>query len=164
MWIFSRAVSKPKRRLPRSVLKVFDQAFFQKACEVEGSQPSSSPAGDETLLYGVSFLIAFFFAPPTCKEKSGYGGLQADTAVALSTVTLVCEANISSRRHIELRQQHIENPVKGFISTRTNGAPHQSLVREIIKTVAFCRYVGVADSICLRKRKLDILPQSGNSI
>ena len=51
------------------MMKSFGQAF-SKACAVEGEQPSS-PSADGEMSHGVSFLIAFFFAPPFCKEKSG---------------------------------------------------------------------------------------------
>jgi len=49
--------------------KSFGQAF-SKACAVEGAKPSS-PSADGEISHGVSFLIAFFFAPSICKEKSG---------------------------------------------------------------------------------------------
>jgi hypothetical protein len=62
---------KKKRKsevIAHNVRESFGQAF-SKACEVEGAEPSSSPAGDEIFL-GVSFcelfLCAFFL-----QRKSG---------------------------------------------------------------------------------------------
>ena len=56
------------------------------------------------------FLLLFFcryvdFAHSICSHSA-----QTRYIVATRQFDMSCEANISSRRHIELRKQHIENP------------------------------------------------------
>ena len=57
------------RTVQASSWKCFGQAF-SKACGFQRRSLGRPPQRANFFL-GVSFLLAFFFAPPSCKEKSG---------------------------------------------------------------------------------------------